>query len=146
MKLTISAGLNIHAPAETVWQVLVDLERYPEWNPFTPRIESSLVVGDPITIHVRMRPGRQQIEHEHVTRFIPGREFAWGTLFPAWLMQAERVQRVEALGPLDCSYYAYESFSGLGLPVVMGMKADIQRGFDAVALALKQRAESMAGA
>ncbi len=30
---TMSATIQIDAPPMTVWAVLIDLSRYPEWNP-----------------------------------------------------------------------------------------------------------------
>ena len=42
----VSAEVDIAAPIEQVWDILVDLEQYQAWNPFTYRVESSLNVGD----------------------------------------------------------------------------------------------------
>ena len=39
------------APPERVWEILVDLAAYAEWNPFTPRIDASegkLIIGDAV--------------------------------------------------------------------------------------------------
>ena len=36
----------IEAPPRAVWEVVVDLDRYPEWNRFTPRI--TLASADPM--------------------------------------------------------------------------------------------------
>ena len=35
----------IQAPAELVWSILVDFERYSEWNRFCPQIKSTLELG-----------------------------------------------------------------------------------------------------
>jgi uncharacterized protein YndB with AHSA1/START domain len=43
---TIRAEIEIDAPIEQVWAVLSDLPRYGEWNPFTPRVDGHLAVGE----------------------------------------------------------------------------------------------------
>jgi len=42
MSVVIQSLVSIEAPAEVAWQVLTDLEHYPEWNPYTPRLVSPL--------------------------------------------------------------------------------------------------------
>jgi uncharacterized protein YndB with AHSA1/START domain len=48
--LVRSLTVDIAAPAELVWSVLIDLERYPQWNPFTVKVESSLRLGEPVNL------------------------------------------------------------------------------------------------
>ena len=46
MKVTRSE-IDIDAPVEKVWNIIIDLERYPEWNTFTPRMGvKQIVVGE----------------------------------------------------------------------------------------------------
>ena len=37
-----SDAVTIQAPAELVWSILIDFERYSEWNRFCPQIKSTL--------------------------------------------------------------------------------------------------------
>lgn len=142
---TIESTVDIDAPAERVWSILSDLSRYGEWNPFTPRIDASLVVGEPVVLHVAMEPGKPLIvQREVCSANDPARrELGWGMqMGPAFVLRANRVQRLIELGPGRTRYYTADAFSGLLVPLVMGLyRAHIQRGFDGVARALKERAE-----
>ena len=44
--------VKIDAPIEKVWQVLSNFEHYEQWNPFTPKVELSKVIGEPVYLHV----------------------------------------------------------------------------------------------
>ena len=54
MASSVRAEIEIDASIDRVWQILNDLQAYAEWNPFTPLVESSLQIGDPIHLHARM--------------------------------------------------------------------------------------------
>ncbi len=45
--LVRSITVDIDAPTDVVWRVLVDLERYPLWNPFCLSAVSTLRMGAP---------------------------------------------------------------------------------------------------
>ncbi|WP_141004446.1 SRPBCC family protein [Nocardioides humi] len=49
-----SAQIDIDAPLAVVWDVMLDTERYAEWNPFVERAETAQppAVGNPIVLHV----------------------------------------------------------------------------------------------
>src|SRR5258706_9641753 len=139
-----SQKVEINAPIELVWNILIDLEKYGEWNPFVFRMESTLVVGDPIIIYVQMNARSKMVVKEQVTQFELHRRLAWRATYPRFLINDERIQELEPLENGNCSYYSYETFRGLAIPLLMlAYKSDIQRGFDGVALALKRRAEAM---
>jgi hypothetical protein len=75
-------------------------------------------------------------------------ELGWGMqMGPGFVLRANRIQRLTRLGSGRTRYDTSDTFSGLLVPVVMGLyRADIQRGFDGVARALKERAEKGAEA
>jgi hypothetical protein len=141
----IESTVDIDAPAERVWAILRDLARYGEWNPFTPRVDASLVIGEPVVLHVAMKPGKPLIVQREVcsANDPAGLELGWGMqMGPGFVLRANRVQRLTRVGPERTRYYTADTFSGLLVPIVMGLyRADIQRGFDGVARALKERAE-----
>ena len=63
----VRAEIEIDAPPERVFDILVDLEAYPDWNPFTPRVESSLEIGAPVHLHVRLRGQKLSHRVEYVS-------------------------------------------------------------------------------
>lgn len=141
----IATEIEIDAPRARVWDILVDLPRYPEWNPFTPRIEASLKVGEPVILHVAMKLGAKTMRQPEVmSSFVEGEELGWGTtMLHRSVLHANRTQRLTELGPSRTRYVSVDRFAGAIVPLVMALYgADVQRGFDATARALKARAES----
>jgi hypothetical protein len=147
MPADIASEIVIEAPRAHVWKILRDVDRYPEWNPFTPRIESDLTIGSAVILHVAMEPGKPLLRQPEVmSSYVEGEELGWGTTLGLPLfLKANRTQRLIELGPSRCRYQTWDTFSGLLVPVVMGLyRKHVQRGFDETARALKERAEKTA--
>jgi hypothetical protein len=141
----VRSEIEIDAPPDEVFDILVDLERYPEWNPFTPRVESTLEIGDPVHLHTRLRIGKPlMLQVEYVTANERPSELCWGADIGArFLIRADRCQ---VLTPLDAGrtrYVCTDEIRGWLSPLVMLLHRDnMQRGFDDCARALKARAEA----
>ena len=134
-----AANILINAPLEKVWQALIDVENYPRWNPFTTRVETTFVVGEPAILYVTMS-GQRRVEHEKIIAFEPQHAIAWGVVMGApFILASNRRQIVEALDAEHTQYQTYQTFSGLLAPLIMTLyRKDIQRGFEAVGAALKK--------
>ena len=133
--------IDIDAPLARVWDILIKVDQYEQWNPFTPCVETTFVVGSPATLHVVMNPRHTRIQYEMITAYEAERHFAWASIMPWGLLRANRWQVVEALDLERTRYRTYETFEGVLVPLVMALyRADVQRGFEAVAHALKQAA------
>ncbi len=134
----------IDAPAEIAWRVLTDLERYPEWNPFTVRVESSLEIGAPVILHIRR--GDSTMKQTFVLEVLdPPREIAWRLpkMLHKAIFSAYRTQQIEALDAGRCTYRTSDTFSGLlAGPLYRSQHEWVQRNFTALANALKARAEA----
>lgn len=138
-----SDSVEIEAPAHRVWKILVDVDRYGEWNPFTTRVDTSLEVGSPVDLYVTLGPFRLR-QPELIQDVVPPRLLAWGMVMGArWLLETRREQRLEALGESRCRYTTTDAFTGVLTPlVVLSFGGLIRRGFNAMAAALKERAEA----
>jgi hypothetical protein len=136
--------VEIAAPAERIFAILGDLPAYPEWNPLTPRVESTLRPGDPIHLHVRL--GGRGLSHrvEVVSANEPPKRLCWRMQLGApWLLAAERCQELTPLGGGRTRYRNEEVFRGCLTPLVSWLFGSrLRRGFEDVALALKKRAEA----
>ena len=141
--LVASDPVEIDAPAERVWNILVDFERYGEWNPFTTRVDATLEIGAPVMLHVRLGP-LQRKQPERIETVEPPHLLTWGTTMghPV-LLSALREQRLEALSETRCRYRTTDATSGLLTPFVAALFGRlIRQGFNDMAAALKARAEA----
>ena len=137
-----SDPVEIEAPAERVWDILVDFERYGEWNPFTTRVDATLEIGAPVMLYVRLGWLKRK-QPERIESVEPPHLLAWGTTMghPV-LLSALREQRVEALGERRCRYSTTDATTGLLTPLVALLFGRlIRQGFNDMAAALKTRAE-----
>ena len=138
-----SDSITIETPARRVWEILMDLERYGEWNPFTTRVDTSLEVGSPVDLYVTLGPFKLK-QPEQIQAVDPPSLLAWGMIMGArWLLVTRREQRLEALSDTRCCYTTTDGFTGFLTPVVVLLFGGlIRRGFNAMAWALKERAEA----
>ena len=144
MTIIRADNVIINAPLEKVWRTLIDVENYPRWNPFTTRVETTFVVGEPAILYVTLN-AQQRVQHEVITTFEPSHTFAWASIMGApFILKANRWQIVEALDGQHTQYETYETFDGLLVPLIMTLyRKDIQRGFETVGLALKKYVEAL---
>jgi len=145
MAFQIKNAFEVEAPLDRVWEVITDLDRYGEWNPFVPEARSSLKPGESIEMKVRVFESFAQPQTELVTVFEPGQRFCY-TMYPLPLgaMRSQRCHSVESLGPERTAYRSDFELAGWLSPLVaVPMGSRLQRGFDAMASALKERAEAL---
>ncbi|MBW2271162.1 MAG: SRPBCC domain-containing protein [Deltaproteobacteria bacterium] len=142
---TVRAEIEIDARPEKVFDVLTDLAKYPEWNPFTPSIESTLEIGAPVRMRVRLLgANRLSRRVEYVTENERPSKLCWGADIPLrFLIRADRCQTLVPLEGGRTRYVCTDDISGWLAPLVIRFfGAAMQRGFEDCALALKKRAES----
>jgi hypothetical protein len=145
--IVTSIEVDIAAPASVVWEVLTDLPRYREWNPFTVQVDSTLKLGEPVDLHIPIpgQPGQEMVVREHLIAFEPGRLLSWEQRPTADNKDAaRRDQYIEELGPERCRYFTTDIFLGLSGDQIMDTFGDwVKASFDAVAKGVKQRAETL---
>ncbi|WP_257549382.1 SRPBCC domain-containing protein [Sphingopyxis sp. DBS4] len=145
--IVISERVEIAAPAALVWDILIDLPRYGEWNPFCIAAESTLEMGAPVhmTLKSYTEPDATFPNCEYVCAFEPERLLSWALPHDdAWPYPARRDQMIESLGEEACAYHSTDAFLGPnGIHVMRFAGPWVKRAFDDTALALKVRAEAM---
>lgn len=140
-----SDKITINAPQWFVWQILLDLPNYPDWNPFTYQVISTLKSGDPVDLYVDMPNRGKRMQRETIQAVESPGYIAWGMeMFAPWALKALRTQHIEALPGARCLYYSDDHFKGILTPLVTAIFGrSIKQGFDSVGHALKQRAEML---
>lgn len=152
-----AAAADIDAPLDTVWSVMTDTERYPEWNPFVVRVECEQPpgVGTPIKLHVEFAGGKQVTSPERITVMAAPyddggtRRATLAYVFEGWpsrlgLVRGTRWQRLSQVGGGPTRYETVEEFSGPLVP--LAGPARVEEGFGRHAEALKRRAELLSRA
>ncbi len=143
---SIETSIVVAAPAAVVWDVLTDLERYAEWNPFVLEAAGEAAVGAQLRVRIRPEGGRAMILRPTVTAVDPGRRFAWlGRLWgvPGLFEGAHRFE----LEPVDggTRLMHAEDFRGMLVPLMTGsLEKGSRAGFEAMNAALARRAEHIA--
>lgn len=141
MRRVYSASVILDAPVHAVWAVLVDFARYPDWNPFTIEVKTSLEVGTPIDMKVRMaKLGLTLWQRETVREVVPNARLVWGTRMLGGVIVAERTQILESMDDGKTRYRTEDVIEGPLAPLVFVMFGpSVQAGFDGVAAALPAR-------
>ena len=139
-----SDRVEIDAPQQTVWNILLDIDRYPQWNPFTERVITNFEMGSPVELHVNLPRRGKRLQREFITGVHAPYKLGWGmNMLHDRLLKARRWQTIEALGPDRCCYHTEDHLCGLLSPLVRWLfSQSMEDGFNNMAYALKQRAEA----
>lgn len=140
----LSTDIAIAAGPEQVWPLLLDLERYSDWNPFIVEARGDGEVG--ALLHLRMSPpgGRTVSLKPRVTVVQRGEVFEWlGRIaIPGLFAGRHRFElhRTET----GTRLVQEEVFTGLLVPLLArSLDAHTLPGFVAMNEALKRRAEKV---
>jgi hypothetical protein len=150
---TIHTSIEIDAPADRVWDILINFDDHPKWNPFIPRIQGQAVKGSQLKVFFKIS-GNRRMFRPKVINCEPRREFRWKgiyasmeifgvrILFVPGLIDGERSFQVNPIGNDRVEFVQQETFSGLVVGLLFGaMGAFFQQGFEAMNQALKTQAE-----
>ncbi len=134
----IKSSIDIKSSPEEVWNVLVDFEKYPEWNPFIHSISGSPIVGQ--TIHAKIQTMSFKPK---VLVFDTNKEFKWKgkLLFKGFFDGEHQFQLIENPNG-STTFIQREVFSGI-LVGLFSKKLDNETlpGFIEMNKKLKERCE-----
>jgi hypothetical protein len=141
----IETHLEIEAPPSSVWAVLADTARYPEWNPFVTSIDGELDRGARLRVRLRTPKGRGMTLRPTVLVAEPGHELRWlGRLGLPRLFDGEHQFVLEALsGGTRTRFVQAETFRGVLVPLLGRVLDDTEDGFVAMNEALRDRVRAV---
>jgi hypothetical protein len=141
--MELNSEIEINASPETVWKLLTDTSRFPEWNPFIRRLNGELKVGQKLVVFIQPL-GANGMEFKPVVMKVePSRELRWlGHLILPGLFDGEHIFQIEPLGNKRVRFHQREIFSGILVPLLKrSLDADTRRGFNEMNQKLKELAE-----
>lgn len=144
MKRVIKTSIDIHAPPEKVWEVLMDFPRYSEWSKYLLSIEGRAVPGSYLYVTQTAANGKEREFKSMVLQATPPRSFRWlEHLWVPGLLDREHEFALEYQFGGHTRVRQTEEYGGL-LTLLFGRWFDppVESDFTAFNRALKKRTES----
>ncbi len=136
--------IGIQAPAEIIWEVVYDLERWSEWNPTYPKASGAIRIGEPLALTLALPGQAEQEIRPRVLDWVPNEQLHWQLSLLGGMIKTLRYIEIEALAEAGCVVDNGEIFGGLmGSSLGRRMSGPVRRGFRAMNEALKERAEAI---
>ena len=140
MAKQIITTINIEANPETIWKILTNFEKYPEWNPFIKSVTGNVKVGNRIKIKVQ-----DIVFKPKILTFTKNSEFKWlGHLGFKGLFDGEHKFHLSDNGDGTTHFEHSETFSGILVPIFWKkLNTETRREFELMNVKLKERAEEI---
>ena len=144
MQDKIEHRIGISAPPAVVWEVLSDLDAWPEWTGLYSKVVGKIGFGEPLVLTVTLgdRPVREI--NAVVFDWTPEEAIHWRTRIFAGLAWSVRFLEIEAMTDTACFFNNGEIFGGMLAPeAVRPVRKPLKSAFAAMGEALKVRAEAL---
>lgn len=136
----INTSININAPVATVWNILVNTNDYPQWNPFIKEIKGEFGIGNKIEVQIhppnqgmmKFKPTVLNVEKEILVRWK-------GKLLISGLFDGTHEFRLEKINEQTTRFHHSETFNGI-LTYFIPLK-NTEKGFVLMNEELKKLAE-----
>lgn len=140
----ITASIDIAAPREAVWRVLLDWGAYPEWNPTLRAIAGQARKGAKIKVSVASPVGVVPIAAE-VIQLTANAGITWRSRLPlSGLLDRDHIIDL-ASAPDGTRVTQTQTFSGMLAPPTAALGAGtVREGLERMNAALKERVEGAA--
>ncbi len=136
---SFATRVTIHAAPDTIWRVLTDAPSYPGWNSTVTKVDGLIALGEKITVHAKLSPGRAF--PVKVVAFNPSKRMVWSGGMPLGLFTGERTYELRPTSAGNVEFSMREDYAGLLAPMITKSIPNLQPAFDEFAACLKARAE-----
>ena len=136
----------INASATRIWEILMDFESYPTWNPFIISINGNQVAGSTLTVKLQLPDGMGMTMRPKVLVVKDYQEFRWkGQLLVPGLFDGEHIFELRDNNDNTTTFIQRELFSGILIPLFRNL-IDVKTriGFEAMNTQLRDKAEKIA--
>ncbi len=136
--------IDINAPVEKVWDILLDFEHYPDWNPFIKSIEGNAGVGDRLKVIIHS-PDSSPMKFTPVCLKLENKtEFRWvGRLLIPGIFDGEHIFQLKEMIGDQTRFIQREKFKGILVPFFWrGLKTKTRKGFQLMNEKIKELAEA----
>lgn len=146
MRHQLHTEVEIEATPEVVWDILTDLDRYTDWNPFIVESTGTATVGTKLTNRLEPPGGRAMTFRPTVTEVETGEAFEWlGRLGLPGVFDGRHRFDVQPTPSGGALVIHSEELSGVLVRVMRSsLDTHTKAGFEAMDAALKVRAEAAA--
>ncbi|SIR63074.1 SRPBCC domain-containing protein [Natronorubrum thiooxidans] len=134
---------EIDAPPDVVWDVLLEFESYPEWNPFVRAIEGEPTEGEQLRIRIEPPGARGMTVNPEVVAVEEHRRLVWlGRLVVPFVFDGYHEFHLEPINNGERTRLLHrETVRGALVPLLFDRDA-LEAGFAVMNAAVKQRAEA----
>ena len=139
----LSTEIEIKASLDIIWKILLDVEKYPEWNPFIKSVSSHFTEGEKIAVTLHQPDSKPMTFKPKCTKLAHAKELRWqGHLFIPGLFDGEHIFELQSLENGNTRFIQRENFKGLLVPLFWkDLNTKTRKGFDLMNSKLKEIAE-----
>ena len=136
--------IEINASKEKIWEVLIDFDKYPEWNPFIISLLGKPKLRERLKVTIQPHGSKPMVFKPRVTMHERYKKFAWlGQLWMTGLFDGHHIFEIEEIPPDSCKFVHREQFNGLLVPLFWkSLNTNTRAGFEAMNHKLKEIAEA----
>ncbi|HEX8568681.1 MAG TPA: SRPBCC domain-containing protein [Caulobacteraceae bacterium] len=140
MSFRIEHRIGVAAPAENIWELLADVERWPQWNPLYTQAKGKLGIGAALKLRESL-PGKPPREFQPViVDWEPRSQIVWRE--NGVLARTMRYIEIETLTETGCIFANGAFFHGVaGELQAKTQRRAIFEGFKSLGEAVKDLAE-----
>jgi len=138
-RLEYSAGVNIKAKPDRVWDLMTNAGDFPRWNSTIKSIEGTIAAGKTIKLVATISPGR--VFKLKIIEFDPQRMMVWSD--GNAMFKGVRTYRMEPKPDGTTDFTMAEIYTGLMLPMIARSLPDFGPVFEQYLSDLKREAERM---
>ncbi|HTX61696.1 MAG TPA: SRPBCC domain-containing protein, partial [Methanobacterium sp.] len=128
--------------AKAVWDILMNFEDYPRWNPFIKKISGDLQLGSQIEVSIQPPNSNMMTFKPKILEYEPLKKLRWiGKTFIPKIFDGEHSLIIQEITGDKVLFIQKEQFTGIFVPIVSGLLNHTNQGFELMNQALKVEAE-----
>jgi len=139
----IRTEVTIKASTSRIWKILMEFDKYPEWNPFIKSINGQPIKGNKISARLEAPDAFGMTINPKVVSIVNEKEFRWlGHLLIPGLFDGEHIFELLDNKNGTTTFIQREKFRGILIPIFRKMlNNNTRRGFASMNEQLKIVAE-----